>query len=252
MSGGDPAPPPWRATFEALVRAGGGEAPIPLAEAAFVVSAALQGDDTWAIAPARLLQLQHDARDRVGDDDDPIAGAEAVMAVLREAGLRGNADDYDDPRNSFLDRVLERGLGLPITLGVIAMEVARAADVPLRGISFPGHFLVGVELDELAPSVYDPFRGGLECSMLDLAELYTATTGHAVDPGAPALRARLRPASSREVLSRLLRNLQRRYAEDGALERLTDVVEMLAIVHPEVDALHTTLRALKAQRRRPG
>src|SRR6185369_12872348 len=93
--------------------------------------------------------------------NDPVAQLEALRVVLaEEEGFRGNREHYQDPENSFLNRVLERHIGLPISLSVVYLQVARRAKVPLYGVAFPGHFLVAADLDQQQKVVLDPFNDG--------------------------------------------------------------------------------------------
>ncbi|MGZ3478230.1 MAG: transglutaminase family protein, partial [Polyangiales bacterium] len=91
---------------------------------------------------------------RVPVDD---AAREIAHHVFEVHGFRGNESAYADPRNSYLDDVLERRLGIPITLAVVLLGVARRVGVQARGISFPGHFLVRFERPGTGPLVVDPF-----------------------------------------------------------------------------------------------
>src|SRR5262245_60009848 len=79
--------------------------------------------------------------------------------LFLRAGFKGNTDDYYDPKNSFLDEVVARRTGIPITLSVVYVEVARRAGILARPISFPGHFLVGID-DHQRRVVIDPFHNG--------------------------------------------------------------------------------------------
>src|SRR3954465_11070555 len=93
-----------------------------------------------------------------------VGGAEERVAVLNEFlygefGFRGNTDDYYDPRNSYLNDVLDRRTGIPITLAVLYMALGRRVGLPLEGVSFPGHFLVRLGLRAGVP-VLDPFAHG--------------------------------------------------------------------------------------------
>src|SRR4029079_14604952 len=102
---------------------------------------------------------------------EDISTSDALVAlnryVFEELGFSGNADDYYDPRNSYLNDVIDRKLGIPITLSVVYMEVGRRVGLPLEGVSFPGHFLVRVQVRG-GVLVLDPFAGGLPQSEADL------------------------------------------------------------------------------------
>ena len=118
-------------------------------------------------------------------------------------GFRGNVEHYEDPANSFLDAVLQRRTGIPITLAVVMIEVARRAGVAATGIGMPGHFLVG---DPTRPDRFcDVFSGG---RMLDV-EACAAIFRRAVGPAHPFDAATLAPVSARAILARMLANLER-------------------------------------------
>jgi regulator of sirC expression with transglutaminase-like and TPR domain len=131
--------------------------------------------------------------------------------VFDELGFSGDEQDYYDPRNSYLNDVLDRRLGNPISLAVVQIELAQRLGVPLEGVSFPGHFLVRLPLDE-GIVVLDPFQKGRS---LDAAELRrrarTHLDTHEIDD--QYLARMLEPASHRAILARILRNLKAVYAE---------------------------------------
>lgn len=207
---------PWWEVYRRLV---GGDDDFPVVPAALAMSHILQGGDTWPDAEPRLRELEQAARERspAGPTDDPTddstgdptgdstGAARAIVGLLVEEGIGGDPRHYEDPANSYLDRVLERGRGLPIALSVLVVHLARHVGVPLRGIGFPGHFMVGLHLDRPNPLVLDPFGEGRALDGNDLDLLLTRATGHAHPP--QAWRRWLRPASGREILMRMLRNL---------------------------------------------
>ncbi|MCU0682476.1 MAG: hypothetical protein MUF34_09510 [Polyangiaceae bacterium] len=136
----------------------------------------------------------------------PSEALEALAAYLYGAlGFRGNEGDYYDLRNSFLNDVLDRRMGIPISLAVVFIEVANRAGLEARGVSFPGHFLVRVE-DAAAgrPLFVDPFRGTL-MSRDALEGLARAALG----PDASLEPEHLRPATPRQVFARMLQNIKR-------------------------------------------
>src|SRR5262249_56048532 len=112
-------------------------------------------------------------------------------------GLGGNAGDYGGPRNCYRDVVLERRLGLPITLSVLMIEVGRRLGLELRGVGMPGHFLVGTK-----GTYIDPFHQGARLTADDARELYERT-----HPGTPFAATYLAPVGPRAVLARMLANL---------------------------------------------
>jgi regulator of sirC expression with transglutaminase-like and TPR domain len=160
----------------------------------------------------RLRQHARRLRKIVDRDDAPAAQLRSLNNFLfEELGFSGDDQDYYDPRNSYLNEVLDRRLGNPISLAVIQMEFARRLGVPLQGISFPGHFLVRLPLDE-GIVVLDPFQKGRS---LDAAELRRRARTHleTQDIDDQRLARMLEPASHRAILSRMLRNLKAVYVE---------------------------------------
>jgi regulator of sirC expression with transglutaminase-like and TPR domain len=138
----------------------------------------------------RIAQLGVDLSLRLRPD---ISATGKIIMLNRylfdELGFRANRDDYYDPRNSFLNDVLERKLGIPLTLAIIYMEIGRHIGLPLQGVSFPGHFLVRCALREGAV-ILDPYARGVSLGIDDL-----------------------KAASNRDMLGRLLRNLKSIYTQ---------------------------------------
>jgi regulator of sirC expression with transglutaminase-like and TPR domain len=128
----------------------------------------------------------------------------------RTVGFRGNRDDYYDPRNSFLDEVLARRTGIPITLSIVVMEVARRLGAPAYGISFPGHFLVASAAEGEGRAIVDAFEG-TAVGKAGLRALLERATGQAKEPD-PSL---LQPATKRQILARMLINLRGIFASRG-------------------------------------
>jgi regulator of sirC expression with transglutaminase-like and TPR domain len=187
--------------------------------------------DRWGRRARRLVA---GAR---GGAEPPIV---PVLDLLyREIGLRGNVGDYYDPRNSFLNEVVERRLGIPITLGIVLMSVCRRAGVAAEGVSFPGHFLVRTTDALGTPLFVDPFEGRpLDDDSLQL--LYEQATGDPgeLDPGY------LVAATRKQILARLLNNLRAIYEVRGDRRRLKKILERMAILNPgdDVDARLALLR----------
>jgi regulator of sirC expression with transglutaminase-like and TPR domain len=121
--------------------------------------------------------------------------------MFHEWGFHGNTESYTDPRNSFLDQVLERRTGLPISLSTVYLLVAARAGLELEPVGLPGHFLVGCFADGL-PFFVDPFEGGVFRGAAEILETLAAR------PGGPH-RTDLAPTNIREVLCRGCRNLVR-------------------------------------------
>jgi regulator of sirC expression with transglutaminase-like and TPR domain len=151
---------------------------------------------------------------------------------FRELGFAGNLNDYYDPDNSHLNVVLKRRRGIPISLAVLYMELGEQIGVPVRGVSFPGHFLLRVTLPE-GDIMLDPTTGQSlsEAKMVDMLEPYLSHTGG--DSVASALRMLLQPATGREIIARMLRNLKAIYLQTERWQRLLAVQQRLVILLPE-------------------
>ncbi len=163
------------------------------------------------------------------------AGARERLAALngfffRELGFACNRNDYYDPDNSYLNVVLKRRLGIPISLAVIYVELGAQIGLSAHGVSFPGHFLVRVTLPD-GDAVIDPTTGRSlsEARLLEMLEPYAAADA------APRslLRALLQPASGREIVARMLNNLKAVYLQAERWERLLAVQQRLVILLPE-------------------
>lgn len=185
---------------------------------------------------------------RLGSSLAPGASVEDRVIALNQflfedLGFHGNARNYYDPRNSYLNEVIDRRAGIPLTLSVLYMEIGRRIDLRLEGVSFPGHFLVRLPMRG-GTLVLDPFLGGAPQSGDELRERLKrviprdATDGVKDAVGAVAiddlpLEQFLEPANKRQILARLLRNLKGVYQEKGRPERLLQVLNRMVIVAPE-------------------
>jgi regulator of sirC expression with transglutaminase-like and TPR domain len=172
-------------------------------------------------------------------------GAEERVVALNQflyedQGYWGNTDDYYDPRNSYLNEVIDRKTGIPITLSILYMELGRRVGLPLEGVSFPGHFLVRLKLRG-GMLVLDPFSGGAPQSEAELRSRIKRVIPDGVADDLPAaelpLDQFLEPASNRQILSRVLRNLKGIYQrESDKPERLLDVLNRMLLVTPDASA----------------
>ncbi len=156
----------------------------------------------------------------------PLAALNSVL--FDEANLRGNRDDYYDPRNSFLNDVLDRGLGLPITLSILYMEIAKRVGVPLSGVGMPGHFLLKHYSPEGDETIIDCFNHGeilsrQECH-IRLNEIYS---------GEMALRPEfLHPISRRQILTRMLNNLKAVYLSTRNFRKALPIADLTLVIYP--------------------
>src|SRR5688572_19936444 len=132
----------------------------------------------------------------------PLRQAETVTERFRDLGFRGNGEDYYDPKNSLLPDVLERRLGIPITLSIVWCELARRSGVTARGVGFPGHFLVRVDDPHgppgARPVIVDPFANGRVLDDAGAEELLRRALGD----GAAMHATLFAPASPRAILVR--------------------------------------------------
>lgn len=170
-----------------------------------------------------------------------IGRARAISdALFDRLGFCGNVDDYYDPRNSFLTDVLDRRTGIPISLSVLYLEVARRVGVLAQGVNFPGHFLVRVAIED-AWLFLDPFSGGRALAPADLESLLKKTTS----PEAVLEPSVIAAASKRQILSRMLVNLAGIYGRNGDLPRSLDVLERLAVLEPQNPRIQRDLAQLR-------
>jgi len=149
--------------------------------------------------------------------------------LFEELGFVGNRDRYDDPRNSCLNEVLDRRTGIPLTLSIVYMEVARRAGLQIDGINFPGHFLVRCpDLAAAGHLVIDPFHGGALLSEQRCRLLLEKHVGQEV----AFSRSLLEPATRLQILVRMLLNLKRNYVHLRSFPQALVVTELLLSVNP--------------------
>jgi regulator of sirC expression with transglutaminase-like and TPR domain len=159
--------------------------------------------------------------------------------LFEKLGYWGNADDYYDPRNSYLNDVIDRKTGIPITMSILYLEVGRRIGLPLEGVSFPGHFLVRLRLRG-GTLILDPFSGGAPQSEPELRERLKRVIPEGASAEVPVadlpLDQFLEPATNRQILTRLLRNLKAIYRETDKPERLLEVLDRMLVVAPDTPA----------------
>jgi len=168
------------------------------------------------------------------------AAEERVLTLNRflfeELGYHGNTEEYYDPRNSYLNDVIDRRTGIPITLSVLYMAVGRRAGLPLEGVSFPGHFLVRLRL-RAGVLVLDPFAAGASQSEAQLRQRLQRVIPPGATGGLPAselpLDQFLEAATNRQILARVLRNLKAIYREADKPQHQLDVLNRMLLVAPD-------------------
>jgi regulator of sirC expression with transglutaminase-like and TPR domain len=176
----------------------------------------------------RLDQLSEEVKDRLDSETAPLIVLQELLRVLyRQRGFHGNRESYYDPRNSFLSDVLDRRKGIPLTLGIVVLEVGWRLDLPLEGVNFPGHFLVRYSGEDLSLLV-DPFDQGRVRFEDQAQELLDRVYGGMVrlQPGF------LKTAGRREMLVRLLTNLKGVYLNVEDHRRALAAVERILLIHP--------------------
>ena len=177
---------------------------------------------------AVLDSLAAAASRRMEEGTDPLYRVNTLSEYLfEEAGFRGNEDDYYDPRNSFLNDVLTRRTGIPISLSLVYIEAGKRLGIPLVGVGMPGHFLVRHR--EVEDLYIDPFYGGILLSEEECAERLLQVTGaqHPWDP------RYLDPVGNRELIARMLRNLKAIYLRRNDHSRALSIIGWLLALSPE-------------------
>lgn len=144
--------------------------------------------------------------------------------LFEDERFTGNADDYYDPRNSCLNDVLDRRLGIPITLSILAMEVGRRVGLTVRGIGLPGHFMVKAD-----GVLFDPFNGGAAVSREEAAAVVARVLGKPV----PLADDHFAPVAKGQILVRMLANLRGVYVERQEWAKARAVMERLMLLDPE-------------------
>jgi len=225
---------------------------IPLTEAALAIAQDIDPRLDLAGAQCDIDRLAATLKARLPADAGQVHKLRLLNRYFfHELGFAGNANDYYDPDNSYLPKVLERRRGIPISLAVLLMEIGQQVGLPLRGVSFPGHFLV--KLKVRAGDLYlDPMNGeSLSRERLEerLSE-FLDTVGDGADDRAArggvdrevlevALVQAIREATSRDILARMLRNLKGIYHGRNDYDRLLDVQNRLVVLLPDA---HEELR----------
>ena len=226
---------PARARFAALIA----QPAIPLAEAALAIAQ----EEYPRLDPGQTLATLDALAASVEARLSPTRTVAEMLRQLRvvlfeEGGFRGNQDHYYDPRNSFLNEVVERRLGIPITLSILYIEVASRIGLAVQGVAFPGHFLV--KCTAAGHEVFiDPFHGGEVLSAEDCVSRLKARGDF--DP------RQLESVGARPILARLLHNLKRIYVEAGDDLRALWVIDRLLLLAPD-DAAERRDRGLVCAR----
>jgi regulator of sirC expression with transglutaminase-like and TPR domain len=200
---------------------------LPLDEAALLISAAA---DARVDVPGQLARLDEVAALVPSDDADSVC-----RVVFGTLGLRGDMESYNDPRNSYLDQVLDRRLGIPISLSVVLMEVGRRCGVALEGVGMPGHFLVR---DARHPELLiDAFAEGRRLDRAACTELLHAVAGAAVELRPDYLAA----VGPRAILTRMLANLDQSFGRRDDTDGRRRVTRLRAAIPGQTPAERVAL-----------
>ena len=214
--------------FAALVNADVEDEDIDLTRAALLIARTEYPDLDIESYVARVDELADRVSAIVPDLDSQRTIAALNRVLFDQAGLRGNRDDYYDPRNSFLNHVLDRGLGIPITLSIVYMEVARRTGLLLAGVGMPGHFLLKHFGDGGQELLIDCFNRGDILSRQDcqtrLDEIYS---------GEMTLRPEfLHPISRQQILTRMLNNLKAVYLSTRNFRKALPIADLILVIYP--------------------
>jgi regulator of sirC expression with transglutaminase-like and TPR domain len=205
---------------------------VDLARAALQAALLIGAEEYPELEPpryvARLDRMGEAVRGRLPGSFGVGDAAEALNGYLfGEEGFHGNEQDYYDPRNSFLNEVLDRKTGIPITLSTVYLEVARRAGVEAAGVGLPGHFIVKVSADG-EDLLVDPYHQGLKLSEEDCQDRLDRIYGGRLRLDSTMLA----PCGTKSILARTLRNLKAIYLKTGEQERALRVLDLLLEVNP--------------------
>ena len=222
---------------------------LPLGEIGLQLSLLDMPDGNLATYQTQLEQLQQDTLTafNMADSDLPAQANALRQAIVKEHHFTGDTDSYDDLQNANLMRVLDRRRGLPITLGIIYLETARALGWEAAGLNFPGHFLVRLT-GERERVIIDPFHSGQEMDAVRLRQMLKAAAGMAAE----LTPDHYLPMSNRQMLLRLQNNIKLRQVQSGRLREALSTVEVMQALAPneitlwrEAGLLHAALGELQ-------
>jgi regulator of sirC expression with transglutaminase-like and TPR domain len=160
---------------------------------------------------------------------DPLGRLHRLREYLFvEQGFTGNREDYYDPRNSFLNDVLDRRQGIPITLSLVLIEVGKRLGLAVEGIGLPGHFIAGARLDD-SQIFLDPFNGGALLTPESCEQLVGRVLGRRVT----LTQEHYAPVSGRQLLARILANLKAIYWQREAWDKVVGAIDRLLVLDPK-------------------
>ena len=214
-----------------------------LAEGALLVALEAYPDLDVDAYRRRLDGMAETISARLGLELEPRRIVSHINACLfKEQGFRGNRRDYYDTRNSFLNEVLDRKVGIPITLSIIYLDIGRRVGLPINGVGLPGHFVVQYGAHP-EPFYIDPFHGGKLLSEQDCAARVAQIHGQDL----PWQESYLDAVSDLHILARVLNNLKVIYVRKGAHELALGAVDRLILLKPDVPSEIRDRGLLRAQ-----
>ncbi|MBW3622503.1 MAG: transglutaminase-like domain-containing protein [Armatimonadetes bacterium] len=221
----------------------GGDRDGTLEEAALLYAAGEYPDLRVEAYLERLDGVAEECRGALGAGglEGPEAGRRLCRYLFEIAGFLGNREAYDDPRNSYLNEVLDRKLGIPITLSVIGIAVGRRLGVPLEGVGMPGHFLLR---SPEGPAYFDPFAGGHPVTEEECRERFQAIYGSQMTWSS----AYLSPTPKREMLARMLNNLKLGYLQRSDFDRAERILNFALALEPGSSQDRELLRQIQEWR----
>lgn len=206
----------------------------PLTEAAIAVAQHAYPDLIVQNIIDELDLLAEKLKQRISNDMPGIQKLQLLKSYFyKDLGFGPNRNDYYSPDNSYIHSVIQTRRGIPISLALIFMEIGQQIGLPIKGVSFPNHFMIRVSLPQ-GEVIMDPLTG-TSLSKQELQEMldpYLDAQGYRGEYQLP-LSAFLRTSSPREILSRFLRNLKAIYTQQDRWERLLGVQQRLVILLPE-------------------
>jgi len=207
---------------------------IPLTETALSIAQDAYPDLDLQAELAAIDVLVARIKNRIADGTPAIQRLRLLNQFFyRELGFGPNANDYYDPENSYLNAVLQSRRGIPISLAVLLMEIGQQIGLPLKGVSFPNHFLVRMSIPA-GEVVLDPLTGQTlsKEELQDMLDPYLEKEG-IEDPNTVPLGVFLQVATHREIIARMLRNLKSTYLQTERWQRLLAVQQRLVILLPD-------------------
>ncbi len=223
------------------------EAPLDLAELALYLARDEYPDLDVEAYLHQINGMAHEVRHYLQGGDLPTLVTRFCRYLFLEMGFRGNAKDYYDPRNSYLNEVLERRTGIPITLSVIAITVGQRAGLEVQGIGLPGHFIAKAVRGE-EEVLFDPYHGGRRLSGADCEILVHQLTRTAFQANPESLKK----TPLAWILLRMLNNLRGIYTKREDHPRCIRVLERMCRLHPADPSLRRDLGVALVQAGQPG